>query len=80
MVRAPSRPAALRRGRLRFRAGVAVHHMLQPLVRYWARARHRNVALRGPGRTRRCPPAVKELPGGIVVVPEDRPRSELAAA
>jgi hypothetical protein len=79
MIRAEP-PRRLLRGRLRFRAGVAIHHILQPLVRYWARTRHRNVALRGLGDQEVLPAAVKEVSGGIVVVPEDRPRSDLAAA
>jgi GT2 family glycosyltransferase len=64
---------------LRFRASVAVHHLLQPLVRWWARSRHRQVARRDvdPGE---LPDALQRLRGGIVVVAEDRPRSELAAA
>ena len=66
-------------GNLRFRAKVAVHHLLQPLVRWWARSRHRPIARRDvdPGE---LPAALRRLRGGIVVVAEDRPRSELAAA
>jgi glycosyltransferase involved in cell wall biosynthesis len=79
MVRAEP-PRRQVRGRLRFRAGVAVHHILQPLVRHWARARHRHVALRGLGDEDVLPETVKEVSGGIVVVAEDRPRSDLAAA
>ena len=67
-------------GRLRFRAKVAVHHLLQPLVRWWARTRHRHVARRDVDPGRDLPAAVRRVRGGIVVVLEDRPRSELAAA
>jgi glycosyltransferase involved in cell wall biosynthesis len=73
----PRRQAA---GRLRFRANVAVHHLMQPLVRSWARSRHRHVAISGLEGAEQLPAAVKRVRGGIVVVPEDRPRSELAAA
>jgi len=79
MVRAGP-PRHRRQGRLRFRAGVAVHHILQPLVRHWARARHRHVALRGLAHVELLPQPVRSVRGGIVVVPEDRPRSDLAAA
>jgi O-antigen biosynthesis protein len=65
---------------LRFRARVAAHHLLQPLVRYWARNRHRNGARRDLHVHQKLPAAVQRVRGGIVVVPEDRPRSELAAA
>jgi O-antigen biosynthesis protein len=67
-------------GKLRFRARVAVHHLLQPLVRWWARTRHRDIARRSIGPLGDLPPAVRRVRGGVVVVPEDRPRSELAAA
>jgi hypothetical protein len=73
-------PRRLRRGRLRFRAGVAVHHILQPLVRHWARARHRHEALRGLAEEEELPAPVTTVSGGIVVVPEVGPRSDLAAA
>jgi hypothetical protein len=79
MVRAhPPRHAAT--GRLRFRAKVAIHHLLQPLVRYWARSRHRHLAGKDLGSDRKLPAAIRRLHGGVVVVPDDRPRSELAAA
>jgi O-antigen biosynthesis protein len=66
-------------GRLRFRASVAIHHLLQPLVRSLARARQRNLARRGLDEPPPLPNAVQRRPGGVVVVPEDRPRAELAA-
>jgi O-antigen biosynthesis protein len=66
-------------GRLRFRAQVALHHLLQPLVRYWARRRHRNDARRGLDPYGSLPGAARRV-GGVVVVPEDRPRADLAAA
>jgi hypothetical protein len=72
-------PRRSRRSGLRFRARVAAHHLLQPLVRFWARNRHRNGASRDLNGHRRLPDRVRRLRGGIVVVPEDRPRSELAA-
>jgi GT2 family glycosyltransferase len=71
-------PRGDRRGRLRFRASVAVLHLLQPLVRYLGRSRHRQLALRGLRSRVRFPEAVRRS-GGVVVVPQDRPRAELAA-
>jgi glycosyltransferase involved in cell wall biosynthesis len=67
-------------GKFRFRAMVALHHLLQPLVRSWARSRHRSFARRNLDSNQELPEAVRRLPRGVVVVPDDRPRSELAAA
>jgi O-antigen biosynthesis protein len=67
-------------GGLRFRAQVAAYHLLQPLVRYWARRRHRHFALRSVYNHAELPGAAREVGGGVVMVPEDRPRNELAAA
>ena len=64
---------------LRFRALVAVHHLLQPLVRSLARSRHRIAARRSFDQDPPLPRAVQRRRGGVVVVPEDRPRAELAA-
>jgi cellulose synthase/poly-beta-1,6-N-acetylglucosamine synthase-like glycosyltransferase len=79
MVRIPP-PRRSRTGGIRFRAQVAAHHLLQPLVRFWGRNRHRNGASRELGGHQMLPEGVRRVRGGIVVVPEDRPRSELAAA
>jgi glycosyltransferase involved in cell wall biosynthesis len=73
-------PRRSRTGGIRFRAQVAAHHLLQPLVRFWGRNRHRNGASRDLDGHQRLPEGVRRVRGGIVVVPEDRPRSELAAA
>jgi O-antigen biosynthesis protein len=72
-------PREGRRRRVRFRAQVAAYHLLQPLVRWWARNRHRQLARRHIEATDDLPPAIKQVPGGVVVIPEDRPRSEIAA-
>jgi glycosyltransferase involved in cell wall biosynthesis len=65
---------------LAFRAKVAVHHLLQPLARFWARNRHRQVARRDLEAGRPLPRRTQRLSGGVVVVRADRPRSQLAAA
>jgi glycosyltransferase involved in cell wall biosynthesis len=72
-------PRRLAKGRLRFRASVALHHLLQPLVRTLARNRHRPVARRRLDQHTRLPGPIQRRRGGIVVVREDRPRAELAA-
>jgi glycosyltransferase involved in cell wall biosynthesis len=73
-------PRGRAKGRLRFRASVAVHYLLQPLVRSVARSRQRNMARRVLDAPPRLPAPVQRRPGGVVVVREDRPRAELAAA
>jgi glycosyltransferase involved in cell wall biosynthesis len=73
-------PRSLRSGRLRFRLGVAVHHLLQPIVRTWGRTRSRSLAHRQlPPRD----PLPQPVPSGrrrVILLPEDRPRAELAMA
>ena len=73
-------PRTLRRRRLRFRAAVAVHHLLQPLARRWGRARTEahvrataslHPPLTGPAQV---------VAGGVVLLPEDRPRADTVAA
>jgi O-antigen biosynthesis protein len=78
MVRAEP-PRRLRRDKLRFRANVAIHHLLQPLVRSIGRSRHRSVARRRVEEPPSLPEAVRQTAGGVVVVREDRPRAELAS-
>lgn len=65
---------------LRFRMNVALHTLLQPLVRAWGRTRHRSIASRDLRAGRELPVAVRTAGRGVVVVPDDRPRFELAAA
>jgi O-antigen biosynthesis protein len=72
-------PRRMTTGRLRFRVSVALHCLLQPLVRWWARSRHRHEAMRGVAAQVNLPCSVRQLAGGVVVVLEDRPRAELAA-
>ncbi|MDQ4068119.1 MAG: glycosyltransferase family 2 protein, partial [Actinomycetota bacterium] len=71
-------PRDLRDHRFRFRLDVAVHHLLQPLVRTWARWRA------APTARRELPP-VDGLPiptvkvGATVVLPQDGARADTAA-
>ena len=64
---------------LGFRARVMIHHLLQPLVRTWGRARHRQEARRDLEPPQALPRAVS-LASGVVVLEEDRPRADLVAA
>jgi hypothetical protein len=66
-------------GRLAFRAKVAAHHLLQPLARTWGRNRYRAVACKNLAPSDPLPAPVQRTRRGVVVVPEDRPRAELAA-
>ncbi len=67
------------RHRLRFRANVAAHNLLQPVVRAWARARSRKEASRML-TLRELPAPVQALPHGVLVLPEVGARAELAAS
>ena len=73
VARAPRRGAA-------FRLRLALHQLLQPLVRTAARARHQRAARRAAPGAVPLPPVVRRLPRGGVLVAEDRARAELAGA
>ena len=78
---ARARPPHRLRGRtVRFRLGVALLHLLQPVARTWGRARHVSWGRRKVPAPEPLSPLIGELPGGTVLVAEDRPRPELAAA
>jgi O-antigen biosynthesis protein len=71
-------PRAVARQRLRFRATVALLHLLQPAVRWWGRLRNRTSARReAPGRAS-LPGPVHSAPGGVLVFPADVPREVFA--
>jgi hypothetical protein len=72
-------PRHLAGGRATFRCSVAVHHLLQPLARSWGRRRSSADAQRDlPGEVVLPGPA-RRLPGGVVLLVDDRPRAELVA-
>ena len=52
-------------------------HLLQPLSRSVARAWHRPEARKSVTRTSRLRGPAQALPGGVVLIPEDRPRADL---
>jgi hypothetical protein len=75
-----SPPPGLRRGLLRFRVGVALHHLLQPLARTWGRLRHRRGARRDLPVPTTLPGPVTSAGRGVLMVPLDRPRAEVVEA
>ncbi|MGH9135626.1 MAG: glycosyltransferase, partial [Acidimicrobiales bacterium] len=73
-------PRQLRTGRWRFRLHVALHHVAQPLVRTWGRSCARPMARRERPMRQRLPAPVRRAAGGVLVMPDDRPRPDLARA
>ena len=73
-------PPGRRVDRLRFRLGVSVLHLLQPLARTWGRLRHRRLARRDLPPPGHIPRPVVDLPGGALLVPETQPRTDIASA
>jgi glycosyltransferase involved in cell wall biosynthesis len=73
-------PRRLTSGRRRFRVGVAVLHVLQPVVRTWGRLRARRGARLGPGRAIGIHGPVNRVGRGVMLVPQDRSRERLVEA
>lgn len=73
-------PTDLRTGRLRFRAGVALHHLAQPLARWWGRRRHRGAARRDLQVPATLNGPVQRAPGGVLMVPATATRADAVAA
>ncbi len=65
---------------MRFRCGVALLHLLQPLVRTWGRERHRALARRDLPPLAPLAGPVEHLGGGVLLLPESAPRADIAAA
>lgn len=65
---------------MRFRLGVALLHLLQPVVRSWGRWRYRHPARRGLPPRAPLPGPAKDIGGGALLLPETKPREEIAAA
>lgn len=73
-------PRSLGRGRWGFRGAVGLHHLLQPLVRWWGRRRSIRAAFRTcPGATR-APAPHRRVARGTLLFPDAVPRAELAAS
>jgi O-antigen biosynthesis protein len=73
-------PRGLRGASLRFRSGVALMHLLQPIVRTWGRWRNRELARRDLPEREPLPGPVQDLGRGVLLLPADRPRADLASA
>ncbi|MBW3665217.1 MAG: glycosyltransferase [Actinobacteria bacterium] len=71
-------PRSMRRGTWSFRAGVALMHVLQPLVRHWARRRHRHAARADLPPRLHVAGSVQRGRGGTLVMPADGARQEFA--
>lgn len=79
-IRRADPPFRLRRRRLRFRLGVALMHVLQPLVRAWGRFRHRDPARNGlPAPTPLAGPA-RAVEHGLLLPLAGERRETVAAA
>ena len=72
-------PRGPRRGRARFRRGVAALCMAQPLVRSWGRLRHAGPARRQVPAQPALPALLSRVTHAVSVVVHDRPRAEIAA-
>jgi glycosyltransferase involved in cell wall biosynthesis len=72
------RPPPGTHGCLRFRCAVALLGILQPLARTWGRIRQRTPARQSLPPQAALPDPVNRLRGGVLLMPEDRPREELA--
>ena len=64
---------------LRFRMGVAGLQILQPVVRTWGRLAHAPTAPPADGGPI-LPGPVRDVAGGVLLLPHDRPRRELVPA
>ena len=73
-------PRRLGRRALGFRLGVAFLHVAQPVVRTRARWREERLSRRRAPAYAGLPGPVQRLPRGVLLLPEDRPRAEIAAA
>lgn len=73
-------PRRLRGWAPMFRAGVAILHVLQPIVRWWARARVGGAARKRVPSAERLPGPARRIGRGVLLLPATVPRPQLAAA
>lgn len=71
-------PCSMARGRLRFRLGVGLLHLLQPLVRTWGRLRNGSAAARV--LQPEALPSVSRSEGNLLIFAADRPREQFVVA
>jgi glycosyltransferase involved in cell wall biosynthesis len=72
-------PRDTRAHRLLFRCGVAFMHLAQPVVRTCARWRENRLSRREPPQYARLPGPVQQLAHGVLLIPADRSRAQLAS-
>ncbi|CAN5386014.1 hypothetical protein BH23ACT9_BH23ACT9_05350 [soil metagenome] len=72
-------PRHLRVSTIRFRLGVAMLHLLQPLVRTWGRMRHGPVARRDAASEVTIPGPAQRTAGGQLILPAATDRAEVSA-
>jgi hypothetical protein len=70
-------PSAFGEQGFKYRTGVTLMHLLQPLSRSLARTWHRPVARKRVMQAQQLAGPARALPGGVVLMREDRPRGEL---
>ncbi len=73
-------PHGWRGSRLGFRVGVAALHLVQPVARMAGRLMHTRAASRDLPPAMPLPSPVLRAGGGVLLLPADRPRAQLAAA
>src|SRR5206468_9792593 len=71
-------PRWLRAGRLRFRLAVAALHLVQPVLRLAGRLHGTAAARRDLPPLDPLPGPARPAPGGVLLLPLDRPREALA--
>ena len=71
-------PPHARDAALRFRLTVTLLNVLQPVARAWGRARNRALARRNAIAARGIAGPVQQLGRGVFLIPESRPRPEVA--
>jgi hypothetical protein len=71
-------PPGAQGNRVTFRLGVTLLHLAQPVARAWGRARNRSHARRNAIPVRALGGQIQSLGRGIFLMPEKRPRPEVA--
>lgn len=71
-------PANARNSPLKFRLMLTLLNLMQPVARAWGRARNRSLARRNAISVRALAGPIQSLGHGVFLMPEKRPRPELA--
>jgi O-antigen biosynthesis protein len=77
VARPPGRLSVWKRAT--FRAGVAMMHLTQPVVRLWSRQRHSSIAARDLPLPERITGPVTDIGAGTLLFPATAPRPDVAA-